>query len=217
MYGRISKKIDKETYKIYWLYLCFSFFFIFSYLPLTCFCHTNSCYKMGIQTWFKHTTCTCKRCSLVRQTIKNKCIVSEWLLFNANSAIFQLYHGENKLQFNEMMMRSTLYKTNTLSWIFIVLLLAHWNNSPQIYMSPHSDTVSRFRANQYLLFLLNGLCLEEKQQMPILVIGLTDRGSNLRSTTLEHASHYTTDAVHYTVTTCFNKIIINTFQHEFIS
>jgi hypothetical protein len=28
------------------------------------------------------------------------------LLFNANSAIFQLYHGENKLIFNEMMMRS---------------------------------------------------------------------------------------------------------------
>ena len=25
--------------------------------------------------------------------------VSEWLLFNANSAIFQLYHGENKLIF----------------------------------------------------------------------------------------------------------------------
>ena len=35
--------------------------------------------------------------------------VSEWLLFNANSAIFQLYHGENKLIFNEMMMRSALY------------------------------------------------------------------------------------------------------------
>jgi hypothetical protein len=32
--------------------------------------------------------------------------VSEWLLFNANSSIFQLYHGENKLSFNEMMMRS---------------------------------------------------------------------------------------------------------------
>jgi hypothetical protein len=30
----------------------------------------------------------------------------------ANSAIFQLYHGENKLIFNE---------TNTVSWIFIVL------------------------------------------------------------------------------------------------
>ena len=33
----------------------------------------------------------------------------EWLLFNANSAISQLYHGENKLIFNEMMMKSALY------------------------------------------------------------------------------------------------------------
>jgi len=29
-------------------------------------------------------------------------------LFNTNSAIFQLYHGENKLDFIEMMMRSAL-------------------------------------------------------------------------------------------------------------
>ena len=35
--------------------------------------------------------------------------VSELLLFNANSAIYQLYHGENNLNFNEMMMRSVLY------------------------------------------------------------------------------------------------------------
>jgi len=35
--------------------------------------------------------------------------VSEYLLFNANSAIFQLYHGDNKLIFNEMMMKSALY------------------------------------------------------------------------------------------------------------
>jgi hypothetical protein len=28
-----------------------------------------------------------------------------WLLFNVNSAIFQLYHGEKKLIFNEMMLR----------------------------------------------------------------------------------------------------------------
>ena len=28
----------------------------------------------------------------------------EWLLFNAKSAIFQLYHDENKLIFNDMMM-----------------------------------------------------------------------------------------------------------------
>jgi hypothetical protein len=36
-------------------------------------------------------------------------ILSEWLLINANSAIFQLYHGENKLIFIEMMMRSALF------------------------------------------------------------------------------------------------------------
>jgi hypothetical protein len=35
--------------------------------------------------------------------------LSEWLLFNANSAIFQQYHGENKLIINEMMIRSALY------------------------------------------------------------------------------------------------------------
>ena len=40
---------------------------------------------------------------------KNIWRVSEWLLFNANSAIFQLYHGQNKLISNEMMMRSALY------------------------------------------------------------------------------------------------------------
>jgi len=69
------------------------------------------------------------------------------VLLNANSAIFQLYNGENKLIFNTMMMRSAFYQTNTLCWIFIVL--AHWNN-----MSPQSDTLSWFRANQSLLFLL---------------------------------------------------------------
>jgi len=31
------------------------------------------------------------------------------VLFNANLAIFQLCHGENKLMFNEMMMRSALF------------------------------------------------------------------------------------------------------------
>jgi len=30
-------------------------------------------------------------------------------LFNANSAIFHVYHGENKLIFNDMRMRSVLY------------------------------------------------------------------------------------------------------------
>ena len=89
----------------------------------------------------------------------------EWLLSNANSAIFQLYNGENKIIFNEMM-RSALYYTNMLRWILIVLV--PWNNSLQIDMSPYSDILFRFRANQCLLFLPNAVCLAEKQQLPIL-------------------------------------------------
>jgi len=62
-------------------------------------------------------------------------------------------------------MMSTLYLNNTLRWIFIVL--AHWNNSPRVDMSPYSDTLSWFRANQSLLFLLSAASLAEKQQIPI--------------------------------------------------
>ena len=104
---------------------------------------------------------------------------SEWLLFYANSAIILLYHGENKLIVNVMMMRSALFETNTLSWIFTVL--AHWNNS-----TPHSDTLSWFRVNQSLLLFLNAACLAAKQQIPILSsLVWPDRGSNPRSTALE--------------------------------
>ena len=35
--------------------------------------------------------------------------VGEWVLFNAISVMFHIYHRENKLIFNEMMMRSALY------------------------------------------------------------------------------------------------------------
>jgi hypothetical protein len=34
---------------------------------------------------------------------------SEWLLFNAKSQIVRVYHGENKLIFNEMMIKSALF------------------------------------------------------------------------------------------------------------
>ena len=53
-----------------------------------------------------------------------------WLLVNAKWVIFQPYHGDNKLHFDEMMLLSTLYLTNMLSLIFIVLV--HWNYSPQV-------------------------------------------------------------------------------------
>jgi hypothetical protein len=43
----------------------------------------------------------------------------------------------------------TLYKTNILSWIFIVQ--THWNNNSQVDISLHSDTLSWFQANQALI------------------------------------------------------------------
>ena len=56
---------------------------------------TNVMYKLKVCVLFGSLYC------IVR--------VSEWLLFNANSSIFQLYNGENKLIFNEMRMMSALY------------------------------------------------------------------------------------------------------------
>ena len=96
---------------------------------------------------------------------------SEWVsdcCLMPTQQFFSYIMVKNKLIFNEMMMRSTLYLTNTLSWIFIVL--ADWNNSLWIDMFPLLDTLSWFRANQSesLLFLLNGACLAKKQQIPIL-------------------------------------------------
>jgi hypothetical protein len=48
---------------------------------------------------------------------------NEWLLINTNSAIFQLYLGENKLIFNEMM-RSALFWTKfpkCLGWCNVIV------------------------------------------------------------------------------------------------
>ena len=53
-------------------------------------------------------------------------------------------------------------------------------------MSLHPDTLFWFRANQFLLFLLNAACLAEKLKIPILwSLVWPDRGSNPRSTALE--------------------------------
>jgi hypothetical protein len=50
----------------------------------------------------------------------------------------------NKLHFYEMMIMSALYWTNMLRWNFVVL--AHWNNSPWVEMSLHSDILFWFQA-----------------------------------------------------------------------
>ena len=88
-----------------------------------------------------------------------------WLLFQLKWVEFQLYLWQEQVTFDEMIMISTFYYTNTLSWIFIVW--AHWNNSPSVDMSLHLNTLSWFRPNQSLLFLLNTSCLAEKNKKPV--------------------------------------------------
>ena len=112
--------------------------------------------------------------------------MSEWLLFNANSAIFHFsaISWREQVNFNEMMMRFVLFLPNVLSLILIVLV--DWNNSPRVDILPLSDTLSWFQGNQCLLFPINAACLAEKQQIPILQsLVWPDRGSNPRFTTLE--------------------------------
>ena len=57
----------------------------------------------------------------------------------------------------------------------------------------HSDTLFWFRADQSLLFLLNAVCLAEKQQ----IVGLTRPGlePKIYHTRGEHANQYATNAV----------------------
>ena len=67
-------------------------------------------------------------------------------------------------------------------------------------MSLHSDTLFSFRANQSLLFLLNGACLaEEATNTNFAVFDLTQPGLELTiyRTPGEHANHYATDVVIY--------------------
>ena len=65
-------------------------------------------------------------------------------------------------------------------------------------MSPHSDTLSRFRVDQSLLFLLIAACLPEKQQISIcIVFGMTRLGlePTIYRNRGEHSNHYASDAV----------------------
>jgi len=59
-------------------------------------------------------------CYLIQLIFCN--MFSEWLLFNANSAIFQLYHGENRLIFNEMMMVMVIWSSLMLRYYTVLHL-----------------------------------------------------------------------------------------------
>jgi hypothetical protein len=116
--------------------------------------------------------------------------VITWLLFNANSAIFQLYHGVNKLVFNEMMMRSALYLVGFFhsasslkqqSADRHVTLLGHIiliQSQPVFALSPQCSMLSGEATNTYFL-----------------VFGLTQSGLEpmIYRTGGQHSNHNTTN------------------------
>ena len=90
----------------------------------------------------------------------------EWLMLNDKWAIcsYIVYHGENKSDFGEMMM-SGLYLTCLAG--FFCIVLAHWNNKPQVDMWLHLDTLSWFRPSQSFFLLLNATCLTKRSKYQI--------------------------------------------------
>ena len=118
--------------------------------------------------------------------VSDCCLTTKW-------EIFQLYHGKNKLH-SMRWLWFPFYTRPTRCVGFLVL--AHWNNSPCVNMSLHSNTLSRFQVNKSLLFLLNVAC-GEATNTNLIVSYLTWQRSNC--TTGEHINHCTTDAVCHSI------------------
>jgi hypothetical protein len=52
----------------------------------------------------------------------------------------------------------------------VFISLADWNNSPQLDLLLHSDTLSWFWANQPLFLPLNAVCLTKNQQISFFIV-----------------------------------------------
>ena len=99
------------------------------------------------------------------------------MLFKSRVCNFQLYHDETVLYLNDMMMMSSLYQTNTISWSFIVFTL--WNNS-----STGACRSARIPSQSVFVFAPSCCVVrEETVSTNVIVFGLIRRGdSNQRCT-----------------------------------
>ena len=113
--------------------------------------------------------------------------MSEILLFNANSAIVQLYHGENKLICNEMMMRSSLYQTNTLIVGFLQCQLTETTVRRYICRTHYPDSVPSRLCSFSLL-----LCVERRNKYQFNSLWLYPIGARTRNLphTIDAVSNY---------------------------
>jgi hypothetical protein len=108
---------------------------------------------------------------------------SEWLSFNAKSAIFQLYHGENKLIFNEI-----FYSASSLK-----------QQSADRHVTPFGHIILIPRQPVFDLSPLCHVLSGEESNTNSIVYGLTRLGLKpyIYHTQGEHANHYTTDVVEH--------------------
>ena len=89
-------------------------------------------------------------------------------------------------------------------------MLVHWNNSPRIDISSHSDTWSWFRANQSLLFHLNAACFRGKTtNTNFIVFGLMWSGLELTI----YRTYYCYILYIY-ICTCFHYFSCNCFYEN---
>jgi hypothetical protein len=121
--------------------------------------------------------------------------LSTWLLFNANTAIFLATSWREQLNFpwDDDEVRFLLDQQ-----VGFCIVVAHWNNSLQIDMLLHSDTLSWFRAIQSALSPYCCVLCGEATNTNFIVFGLTRSGLEpmIYRTPDEYANHYSTDAVH---------------------
>jgi hypothetical protein len=111
--------------------------------------------------------------------------ICEWLLFNAKWAVFQLhfvYHVKNKILF---LARTCWYlfctKPTLLSWLFI--MLAHWNNSPQVEILLIWHIILKSNPTRLSSYSSMMSSSSEAININIVVFVLTQTGLNLQSFT----------------------------------
>ena len=120
--------------------------------------------------------------------------VSEWLLFSAKWAICQLYHDENKLHFNDMMMmlictRPTRLIGKSSSWLKQPSVGRHVAPLGHIILIPSQPVFS--------LTPCNSVISREATNSNYIVYGLIRPRlePTIYRTRGEHAYHYITDVV----------------------
>jgi len=81
---------------------------------------------------------------------------------------FQLYYGKNKLYFDDDI--HFVLDQHAKFNLYVIYLTG--NNTPRVDMSLHLDTLTRFRANQSLILLLNAVD-RKAANTNLIVLGLT--------------------------------------------